>query len=66
MEVTVDLAGQLVTLAAQEVIVTSSVAYTVMVAETAEAMKATAAMENCILSFGWWVGVGEGGLFGEC
>jgi hypothetical protein len=46
---TVLAAGQLVTVGPQEVMVTSLVEYTVDWAMTAEAMKATAAIENCIL-----------------
>ena len=46
---TVDAAGQLVTVAAHEVMVTSSVEYTVEPAMTAVAITATAAIENCIL-----------------
>lgn len=55
-------AGQSVTDAAHEVMVTSAVEYTVETAPamTEEAMKATAAMENCILIDleGWWEGFG--------
>jgi len=57
---TVERAGQLVTVAAHEVIVTSSVVYTVDWAKTAAAMKATEASVNCILSdliWEFWVWV---------
>jgi hypothetical protein len=63
---TVECAGQLVTEAAQEVMVTSLVEYTVDWAMTAVAMTATAATENCILiDLIYWVG-GKGRGIVKC
>ena len=58
-----DLAGQLVTVAAHLVMVTSWVVYTVLSAMTAVAIAAAAKMEKRILILVWLGGV-EGGVEG--